>query len=98
MDKSEMEKIVLLSPIGQEAQHSEGLARLVDPRGRKVAFLFNGHVSVLPFWRRLEEEVDERCEPSQVLKVVKPNTFAPATQADITELSVADLALVGVCA
>ena len=84
--------------MGQEAPHSGGLAPLVAPRGKKLACLFNGHVSVLPFWRQLEKEVDERCETSQVIKVVKPNTFAPATQADIAGLSAADLALVGVCA
>jgi hypothetical protein len=91
-------RITLVSPVGREADHSDNLAPLVDPRGKKLAFLFNGHVSVLPFWRQLEKAVDERCDPSQVLKVVKPNTFAPATQGNIAELSGADLALVGVCA
>jgi len=93
-----MDKIVLYSPIGEEAPHAKGLAALVDPRGSRVAFLFNGHVSVIPFWRHLEEELKLRCEPADTLTVVKPNTFSPAASSTIEELSQADLALVGVCA
>ncbi len=93
-----MSRIVLYSPIGAEAPHAEGLAHLTDPRGGRIAFLSNGHVSVIPFWRRLEEEVKLRCEPASTMDVVKPNTFAPAAASTIQELSQADLALVGVCA
>jgi hypothetical protein len=93
-----MAKIILHSPVGREAPHAEGLAPLTDPRGSRVAFLFNGHVSVLPFWKNLEQEIMLRCEPESISKVVKPNTFAPASASDIQELSSSDLALVGVCA
>ena len=93
-----MPRIVLHSPVGREAPHAEGIAPLRDPRGNRVAFLFNGHVSVMPFWRRLEEEVKLRCEPGVATTVVKPNPFAPASASTIKELSRADLALVGVCA
>ena len=61
-----------------------------------MALLFNGQVSVLPFWKHLLEDVQASCEPSEVRTVVKPNTFAPASGASIQELSQANLALVGV--
>lgn len=93
-----MAKIILHSPVGQEAPYSPGLSPLGEPRGGKIAFLFNGHVSVLPFWRHLEEDIKAGCEPGDTVTVVKPNTFAPAAAATIQELSNADLALVGVCA
>ena|GEM_PF-523148 len=93
-----MPRIILHSPVGREAPHAEGLAPMADARGNRVAFLFNGHVSVMPFWKNLEQEVLLRCEPEAISKVVKPNTFAPASASDIQELSKADLALVGVCA
>ena len=93
-----MAKIVLRSPVGEEESHAEGLAPLADPRGGNVVFLFNGHVSVLPFWKNLEEEINSRCEPDSTNTVIKPNTFAPAGASTIQELSGADLALVGVCA
>ena len=93
-----MPKIELYSPVGEEAPHAKGLAPLTDPSGSRVAFLFNGHVSVIPFWRHLEEEIKLRCEPADTVTVVKPNTFSPASSATIQELSQADLALVGVCA
>ncbi len=93
-----MPKIILHSPIGIEASHTKDLVPLADPRGNNVAFLFNGHVSVVPFWRQLEAELKLRCEPGSTTTVVKPNTFAPASADDIEKLAKADLALVGVCA
>ena len=93
-----MAKIILRSPVGQEAPYSPGLSPLGEPRGGKIAFLFNGHVSVMPFWKHLEEDIKSGCEPGDTVTVVKPNTFAPASAATIQELSNADLALVGVCA
>ena len=91
-----MPKIILQSPIGEEAPYSPGLSSLTNPRAGTVAFLFNGHVSVLPFWKHLQEDIQAACEPSDVLTVVKPNTFAPASASQIQELSQANLALVGV--
>ena len=52
-----MPRIILHSPVGREAPHAEGLAPMADPRGNRVAFLFNGHVSAMPFWKNLEQEV-----------------------------------------
>lgn len=93
-----MPNILLHSPVGREASQATGLNPIPGGRGNRLAFLFNGHVSVMTFWRRLEEEVLLRCEPSSTVKVVKPNTFAPAPPATVAELAEADLALVGVCA
>jgi len=55
-------------------------------------------VSVIPFWRNLEDEIKTRCEPFDTVTVIKPNTFSPAGASTIQELSDVDLALVGVCA
>ena len=93
-----MAEIYLHSPVGEEAPHAEGLVPLPNPKGSRLAFLFNGHVSVIPFWRHLEEEIKLRCEPADTVTVVKPNTFSPAGASTIQELSGAELALVGVCA
>ncbi len=93
-----MTSILLHSPVGQEAPQAAGLNPIPGGRGSRLAFLFNGHVSVMTFWRHLEEEVRLRCEPASTIKVVKPNTFAPAPASTVAELAEADLALVGVCA
>ena len=93
-----MPDIILHSPIGKESPYKTELTTVNNPRGGKIAFLFNGHVSVLPFWSNLESEVTSVLEPSGVIRVVKPNTFAPASAAIIDDLSSADLAVVGVCA
>ena len=93
-----MPKIILHSPVGREAPQAKGLNPLTGVQGSRLAFLFNGHVSVMSFWKHLEEEINLRCEPASTAKVVKPNTFAPASAAAVSELSKADLALVGVCA
>ena len=93
-----MADIILHSPIGIESPYKTELTAINNPRGGKVAFLFNGHVSVLPFWSNLEFEITSALEPSDIMHLVKPNTFAPASAATIENLSSADLAVVGVCA
>ena len=93
-----MPEIILHSPIGKESPYKTELTTINNPRGKKIAFLFNGHVSVLPFWSNLESEVTAVLEPTDIMRVVKPNTFAPASAATIDDLSSADLAVVGVCA
>jgi hypothetical protein len=93
-----MSNIILHSPIGKELSYKPELTTINNPKGGKVAFLFNGHVSVLPFWSNLEARIISVLEPSDTMRVVKPNTFAPATSSTIDDLSSADLAIVGVCA
>lgn len=93
-----MPQIELYSPVGEEAPRATGIAPFPELGGSKIAFLFNGHVSVIPFWRNLEEEIKTRFEPADTVTVIKPNTFSPAASSTIQGLSDADLALVGVCA
>ena len=93
-----MPRIELYSPVGEEAPHAKGIAPFPELRGSKIAFLFNGHVSVIPFWSNLEEEIKNRLEPADTVTVIKPNTFSPAEASTIQDLSDVDLALVGVCA
>ena len=52
-----MPQIELYSPVGEEVPRATGIAPFPEPGGSKIAFLFNGHVSVLPFWKNLEEEI-----------------------------------------
>ncbi|MEC8856405.1 MAG: hypothetical protein VYE19_02540 [Chloroflexota bacterium] len=93
-----MPQIELYSPVGEEAPRATGIAPFPEPGGRKIAFLFNGHVSVLPLWKNLEEEIKARFEPSDTITVIKPNTFSPVGSSTIEDLSDVDLALVGVSA
>ena len=44
-----MARIVLHSPVGREAPQAGRLAPLADSSSNRVAFLFNGHVSVISF-------------------------------------------------
>ena len=52
-----MPQIELYSPVGEEATYATGVAPFPELSGSKIASLFNGHVSVLPFWKNLEEEI-----------------------------------------
>ncbi len=52
-----MPRIELYNPVGGEATRATGIAPFPELGGSKIAFLFNGHVSVLPFWKNLEEEI-----------------------------------------
>ena len=86
-----MPRIELYNPVGGEATRATGIAPFPELGGSKIAFLFNGHVSVLPFWKNLEEEIKTRFEPSDTITVIKPNTFSPAGSSTIEDLSDVDL-------
>jgi hypothetical protein len=54
-------------------------------------------VSALAFWKALETELEKTWRPSNVLRVYKSNTWAPAPRADAQRLLAdTDYALVGV--
>ena len=93
-----MSEIIFHSPLGKESYFDPDITPISTPRGGKVAFLFNGHVSVLPFWNNLESQIKSVLEPTETMQIVKPNAFAPASSEAIESLSSADLAIVGVCA
>ena len=93
-----MPQIELYSPVGEEAHRATGIAPFPEFGGIKIGVLFNGHGSVLPFWKNLEEEIKPRFEPSDTITVIKLNTFSPAGSSTIEDLSDVDLALVGVSA
>ncbi len=66
-------------------------------KGKAVGYVFNQHISSLVFWRYLEQSVESALEPSRVLGVYKPNTWAPAPKDDIERvIQETDYALVGV--
>ena len=52
-----MPRIELYNPVGGESTRATGIAPFPELGGSKIAFLFNGHVSLLPFWKNLEEEI-----------------------------------------
>ena len=93
-----MPQIKLYSPVGAEAPRATGIAPFPELGGSKIAFLFNGHVSGLPFWKNLEEEIKTRFEPSDTITVIKPNTVSLTGSSTIEDLSDVDLALLGVSA
>ena len=47
-----MPRIELYNPVGGESTRATGIAPFPELGGSKIAFLFNGHVSVLPTWKR----------------------------------------------
>ena len=93
-----MPHIEFYSPVGEESPPSTGIAPFYELGGSKIAFLFNGHVSAIPFWRNLEEEIKTRFDPADTVTVIKPDTFAPAGPSTVQDMSDVDLALAGVCA
>ena len=93
-----MPRIELYNPVGAEATRVTGIAPFPELGGSKIAFLFNGHGLVLPFWKNLEEEIKVRFEPSDTITVIKPNTVSLTGSSTIEDLSDVDLALLGVSA
>jgi len=92
-----MANLILCDPIGEAAKTKKQSVAIRWSPNKRIATLFNNHVSSYRFWKRLEELLKERLGGSVVATLAKENTFAPAPQEMITEIAeTADLAIVGV--
>lgn len=92
-----MESLILCDPVGEAVTSQKQSAKLRWSPDKRIATLFNNHVSSYRFWKRLEELLKERLGGLVVATLAKENTFAPAPQEMITEIAeTADLAIVGV--
>lgn len=90
--------IQLFDPVGAvEAVQRQTQRALQSLQGKRVGCVFNQHVSALAFWKAMEGEVEKTLKPSNVFRVYKSNTWAPAPRADANRLlEETDYVLVGV--
>lgn len=90
--------ILLFDPVGDTETPQRAQEKALDTlKGKAIGYVFNQHVSSLVFWKHLEQNVESTLEPSSVVGVYKPNTWAPAPKTEIERiLRETDFALVGV--
>lgn len=90
--------IELFDPVGDVEEIKAQPARVLETlNGKRVGCIFNQHVSAIPFWKALEEEIGKTLNPESVMRVYKTNTWAPAPRVDANKLlAETDYALVGV--
>jgi hypothetical protein len=90
--------IQLFDPVGDVEEIKSKPQRVLETLGgKRVGCIFNQHVSAVAFWKALETELEKTWRPSNVLRVYKSNTWAPAPRADAQRLLAdTDYALVGV--
>lgn len=90
--------ILLFDPVGDIETPERAQEKPLDTlKGKAVGYIFNQHASALVFWKYLEQNVESALEPSTVIAVYKPNTWAPAPEAETERvIRETDYALVGV--
>jgi hypothetical protein len=90
--------IEIFDPVGEIEDVKSKPQRVLETlNGKRVGCIFNQHVSALAFWQALEEELGRTLNPSNVVRVYKTNTWAPAPRVDADRLlAETDYALVGV--
>ena len=92
-----MGRIVLCDPVGEVATTATPSPVIHWSAGKKIATLFNNHVSSYRVWKRLEALLAEQIGASSLETFAKENTFAPAPEDTIARVvKIADLAVVGV--
>jgi hypothetical protein len=92
-------KLILCNPVGVASTSVRRDNAPMWAPGARLGLLFNNHVSSYRVWKRLEALVAERLGASEVVRVWKENTFAPAPPAAVRQLaSGSDIAIVGVAA
>ncbi|MEE8442568.1 MAG: hypothetical protein V3S37_02360 [Dehalococcoidia bacterium] len=90
--------IVLFDPVGDIEVAERAQEKALDTlKGKAVGYIFNQHVSSLVFWKYLEQNLGSALEPSKVVGIHKPNTWAPAPGEEVERIiRETDFALVGV--
>ena len=90
--------IELFDPVGEIEEIKAKPQRVLETlAGKRVGCIFNQHVSAIPFWKAMEDEIGKTLRPESVMRVYKTNTWAPAPRADANRLlAETDYALVGV--
>ncbi|OGA40039.1 MAG: hypothetical protein A3G24_25195 [Betaproteobacteria bacterium RIFCSPLOWO2_12_FULL_62_13] len=90
--------IQLFDPVGEvETVQRQAQRVLHSLEGKRVGCVFNQHVSALAFWKAFESEIRSTLKPSNICRVYKANTWAPAPRADANRvLEETDYVLVGV--
>jgi len=91
--------IRMMNPVAKpHGEAFRGPVRIEELHGRRLGFLFNGHVSAVKFWKHLEVMLSGFYHPRSVASLRKENTFAPAAaEGEIAELKTrTDLVVVGV--
>ena len=88
----------LFDPVGEvEAIDRKPMRVIESLAGKRAGLVFNQHVSAIAFWKALEAELEKTLKPSQVSRIYKSNTWAPAPRADADRLlEETDYVLVGV--
>lgn len=92
-----MAPIILCDPVGEVTVTAKRSVALNWATGKRVATLFNNHVSSYRFWKRLEGLLQEQLSSSPISTFSKENTFAVAPLETINDVvRKADLAIVDV--
>lgn len=92
-----MASLILCDPVGEAVTSQKQRTTIEWTPGRKIATLFNNHVSSHRFWKSLQSLLKERFGSAVIANLVKENTFAPAPREIIAEIAEgADVAIVGV--
>jgi len=92
-----MPALIQCDPVGEVSVTAKCSAPINWAPGKRVATLFNNHVSSYRVWKRLEELLAEHLAGGLAGRFAKENTFAPAPGDTIRDVvAKADLAIVGV--
>lgn len=92
-----MSRLILCDPVGEVSVTAKRSAPIGWAPGKRVATLFNNHVSSYRVWKRLETLLAGHLPGGLAGTFAKENTFAPAPGDLIQDVvATADLAIVGV--
>lgn len=89
----------VLDPLGELSAAPAGrpMRELESLDGRRVGLLWGMHAASVKFWPILEEVVQERFRPSEVIKIYKGSTWNPSPPEEIKSLArQIDYAIIGV--
>jgi len=88
----------LISPVGHSRIEAQASRRtLATPVGQRMGVIYNQYPVTLGFWALLERELEALCNPPQIERAYKTNTWAPLEPVKFRQIADAvDYFVVGV--
>lgn len=80
--------IEIVSPVGHPRASAQAPRRLLETLGgRSVGFIWNQYQATRNFWPRLEQALQDLCQPRAVQRAYKTNTWSPLDKERFRELA-----------
>ena len=78
----------VINPVGYPPVHAQARRRIMETLvGQRVGFIWNQYQTTKGFWGYLEQAIQAACQPAEIHRAYKDNTWSPLDKMRFNEIS-----------